>query len=75
MRRMLLCNYSVGWEEVWDTGKRKGSIDELGIKSTFHLVQRKFLWFFTYHSWVRPSRLKELPQVEYWQEDWSKGDE
>lgn len=75
MKRMLLCNYSDGWEEVWDTGKRKTSIDEFGKKSTLHWVQRNYLWVFTYHSWVEPFRLSELPQVEYWQEDWSKGDE
>jgi len=75
MKRMLLCNYSDGWETVWDTGKRKTTIDEDGKKSTFHLVKREYLWFFKYHSWVEPFRLSELPQVEYWQEDWSKGDE
>jgi len=75
MKRMLTFLYRGGYEEVWDTGKRKTTIDEYGEKSTFHQVQRKFLWFFKYHSWVPPHRLSELPQVEYWQEDWSKRDE
>ena len=75
MKRMLLFHYSYGYEEVWDTGKRKTTINEYRKKTTFHWVQRKCLWFFKYHSWVQPHRLSELPQVEYWQEEWSKGDE
>jgi len=28
MKRMLLFHYSYGYEEVWDTGKRKTTINE-----------------------------------------------